>query len=482
VPLTESEARSVAKDLLSVRRNECERLDKIREYVRGDVCKIFLPKRHTAEYAQLVAMSLINIMPLVISTFAQNLFIEGYRAGRKSQNAKAWELWQVNRMDLLQSALFRTAIEYGLSYTTALPAKLDGEQSAEFRLYSPRMLTAVYDDVLVDEWPVYGLAVRAGYDKDKRKPVRRLTLLDDTHEIKMIAKVDQDDIDDAIEVGEHGMGVTPIVRWQSAGGDLDDQSRGEVEPLMPDQDSLNNTTFGLKSTERSQAFRQRYATGLVAQLDENGNEIEPFTGGQARVWTSDSPDTRFGDFQESDLSGYLDSRQSTLRIITARAQIAPYALQITDGISNLSADALAALEAAQQRKIGEMKTSFGEAAEQLLRLASKASGDDAGWKERKAEVRWRDTESRSLAQLADALGKMAQMLGIPPRALWELLPNVTDQQLQRWDQLADREIGMERDDAGIMPPPDPEEMAEGATGVVPARRPRSARSPVPAGT
>jgi len=440
--LTESDARDLAKDLLAVRRDECARLDLIRDYIRGKVCEVFVPSKAGREYHQLVKMSLTNIMPLVVSTFAQNLFIEGYRTGRSDTNAKAWSLWQDNRMDGLQSSLFRTVVEYGLGYTMALPAMLDGEKSAEMLLYSPRMLTAVYDNILQDEWPVYAQAVVRGYDKEQRKPIRRLILVDDTYVIRLTAKMDSDEIDEAIEVEEHGLGVTPVVRWQGAGGNLDDQSRGEVEPLMAPQDSLNNTTFGLRSTERAQAYPQRYATGLMTETDENGNEVEPFRGGQDRVWTSDSPDTQFGQFPAASLDGYLSSRQSTLRIITAMAQIAPYALQITDGISNLSAEALAALEAAQQRKIGEYKTVLGEAAEQHLRLASLAAGDEAGWKQRDAEVRWRDTESRSLAQLADALGKMAQMLAIPPQALWDLLPGFTDQQLQNMKKLADKEDGL----------------------------------------
>lgn len=478
--LSESDARDLAKELLQVRRRECERLDTIRAYVRGNVCRIYVPKRHSREYRELVEMSITNIMPLIVSTFAQNLFITGYRVGRKTDNLKAWDLWQDNRMDGLQSSLFRTAVEYGLSYTTALPAKRDGEPSAEMRLYSPRSLTAVYDDVLHDEWPVYAQAVSHGYDKDQKKPVRRLVLLDDEYVIRMVAKADSDEIFGEIDVKEHGLGVTPVVRWLAAGGNLDDQAPGEVEPLMALQDSLNQTTFGLRSTERAQAFRQRWATGLEPQQDENGNEIEPFQGGADRVWTNTSPDARFGDFEQASLEGYLDSRQSTLRITSAIAQMAPHALLVSDGISNLNAEALAALEAAQQRKINEYKTSLGESAEQHFRLSSLAAGDKEGWKERSAEVRWRDTESRSLAQLADALGKMAQMLGIPPRALWELLPDVTDQQLQRWDKLAAAED--EKATAAMANPADqemPQQMppSEGATRGQPGRRPARAGAP-----
>ena len=40
-------------------------------------------------------------------------------------------------------------------------------------------------------------------------------------------------------------------------------------------------------------------------------------------------------------------------------------------------------------------------------------------------------ESRSLAQTADALGKVAQMLEVPVEVLWDHLPFLTDQDRER---------------------------------------------------
>jgi hypothetical protein len=53
-----------------------------------------------------------------------------------------------------------------------------------------------------------------------------------------------------------------------------------------------------------------------------------------------------------------------------------------------------------------------------------------------AQVRWRDTEARSLSQTVDALGKLAQMLGVPPQELWERVPGVSQQDVDRWKAAA----------------------------------------------
>jgi hypothetical protein len=49
-----------------------------------------------------------------------------------------------------------------------------------------------------------------------------------------------------------------------------------------------------------------------------------------------------------------------------------------------------------------------------------------------AQVVWRDTEARSLAATVDALGKLTQMLGVPPQSLWERIPGVTQQDVEAW--------------------------------------------------
>jgi hypothetical protein len=55
-----------------------------------------------------------------------------------------------------------------------------------------------------------------------------------------------------------------------------------------------------------------------------------------------------------------------------------------------------------------------------------------------AQVVWRDTEARSLAQTVDALGKLVQMLGVPPEVLWEKIPGVTQTDVKRWQDAAEK--------------------------------------------
>lgn len=433
MPLSEDDAVRTATHLLKVRQAEARRLDLIRSYMRNEVCRVYVPRSATQEYKDLVNQSRINVLPLVVTSVAQNLFADGYRPARASENAAAWAIWQANRMDARQAGIYRAALTYGMSYATVLP----GRPQPVIRPYSPRELTTVYEDPIHDEWPVYALAARPGLDGTKR--VWKLRLLDDTTVYELVASMEDGGPPTFVRADGHGLGVTPVPRWLNEYGDIDDGSQGEVEPLMPLQDQLQQTTFGLLMAQHYAAFRQRWATGMAIAEDEAGRPVEPFNAAVNRVWQNESPDGRFGDFEQTDLSGYLNSRKSTLSIISATAQMPPHALLVSDGISNLSAEALAAVESGLQRKVGERKTSFGESNEQMLRLASLAAGDRGGWSDTSAQIRWRDTESRSLAQVADALGKMATMLGVPPRALWDRIPGVEDQDISRWERIAEED-------------------------------------------
>jgi hypothetical protein len=233
-------------------------------------------------------------------------------------------------------------------------------------------------------------------------------------------------------VAAHDLGYTPFVRFLDSHADLDDAPQGVVWPMLPAQRQLNQTTFGLLMAQTYSAHKQRYVTGMGIDEDEDGNPIQPFNIAVDALLQAEDPDTKFGEFSETNLDGYLNSRDKALLYVASVRQIPPHTLVVGNAVSNVSAEALAALEAGHQQDIAEEKTSLGESAEQMFRLAGLAMDDTAAWEDTSAQVKWRDTTPRSLTQVADAFGKMAQMLEIPPEELWEKLPDVTDQDLERW--------------------------------------------------
>jgi hypothetical protein len=111
-------------------------------------------------------------------------------------------------------------------------------------------------------------------------------------------------------------------------------------------------------------------------------------------------------------------------------------------ISNISAEALIGLDAGLVSKTNDKKDAMGEAHEDAMRLAFKSidPGDDRA-QFVAAETIWRNTESRSEAQVVDAAIKK-QALGVPWEQLMEDL-GYSPQQIDRMAAMRDAEALLE---------------------------------------
>lgn len=467
----------VAAQLIAQYRAEKPRLDTIAAYMRDEVNDIYVPRAATAEYRRLVDQSRFNVLPLVVDSLAQALFMDGFRPRRSEDNAAIWDdVWQPNRMDARQATIYRSAITYGYSYALVLPGEMSGKDTAVITPYSPRHLTAIYDDPLNDEWPRYAMVCPKPLDapmKPYGDPLAepsmrdgvRVTIYDDQARYQLMRR----DNGWAIvgDAEEHGLGVCPVVRYLESFSD-EELPPGKVWPLLPAQRQLNQTTFGLLMAQQYAAFKQRWVTGMAIPEDDQGRPVEPWNAAVNRVWHAESVDTKFGEFSETDLRPYLESRDKAQLFVASRSKIPPHNMVVGSGISNISAEALAALEAGHRQDVAEHQSVFGEGNEQTLRLAGLASGNREAWEDRSSEAAWRDTTPRSLSQLFDAWGKGVQMMGVPEEGAWRHLP-ISDQEYERW-----RQLRQERDAVAAL-----DRLVNGDQG---GRRAEPGRAPADTGT
>lgn len=405
--LNETDAIKQAQVLLRVRSSELNRLDRTWAYWRGKQGYPLVPAGVPEEVRRLAKVCRINLMGLVVDVMAQSMAIDGFRRPMDGEDAAPWGIWQANKMDARQSGIIRATLAYGTAYGVVLP----GDTAPVMRGVSPRRMTTLYGDD--PDWPNVALEV------DGPGPARYR--LYDNEAVYFLDGGQNTTPNRLVETSEHGVGVCPVVRFRNT-EDLDEESPGEIESLTPMQDQMDLTTFGLLVAQHFQAFRQRYIIGWTSDVED-----EKLKASASRMLTFGDPDVKVGEFGQVDLSGYIDSRDSTVKFMGIVSQTPPHSL--LGQMANLAAEALAAAEAGQRRKIGERETGLGESFEQYLNLAGRIAGievDDS------AQVRWRDTEARSLAQVVDALGKMATMLGIPPQELWERVPGVSQQDVERW--------------------------------------------------
>lgn len=401
------------------------RLGKIKRYLAGDHDMPYMPRGAKDEYRHLAKRSVTNWTPLLSDTYAKSLFVDGFRPAKSATNSPAWSYWQANKMDARQTIAHRGALEYGASYVLILPGTLQTRRIPFMGALSPLRSAAWYRDD-DDEFPEVALR-RRGTTVDGTKLIE----LYDKNSVYTFAQPENSGWTlSAVE--DHHMGVTPFVRFRER---LDGESLGIIRPMLTLQDRINEVVFSTLIALQYASFRQRWATGLAIPEDENGNPIEPFQAAVNRLWIAEDDTAKFGDFAQTELSGHLAMYDSSVKTLAATAQISPNIL--TGDLVNLSADALAQMEASTQRKLGEYETLFGESWESAFQLASAAAGTPAEAVDNSGQVRWRDTEARSMAATVDALGKLAQMLQVPVEALWEKVPGVTDQDILYWKSLRD---------------------------------------------
>jgi hypothetical protein len=414
---------------------ERDRLNRIDRWYRWEHDQPHRPRQATQEYRELVQRCETPWLGLVVTAAAQGLFVEGYRRAKDPDNAGGWAYWQANRMDGRQMGIHRAALAYGISYATALPGEdpLTGDPMPVIRGRSPRRMMAFYEDPAVDEWPEYALQVDPlGASKWS------VRLYDDLQIHKFTCDAGGGALEH-LDTVDHDVGICPVVRYSNM-LDLEARADGEVEPFIAVAARIDQTVFDRLVVQRFASWKVRTISGMTKPDDAAENDQTRQRLKVEDILIAEDADTKFGVLPETALTGFIEARDADVHDLAAVTQTPPHYL--LSKMANLSAEALAAAEAGLTRKVDERKHGFGESHEQLIRLACWVMGDDAGARDVEAQVRWKDMQSRSLAQAADALGKLAQMLGVPLQMLWEQIPGWTDQDVERAVDLVAKNGGM----------------------------------------
>lgn len=420
MPLSRDQAVGLARELMEIRDREKTRLDLIHSYLRDDPDDRSrtlggLPADAPRDVQRLARISRVNLLKYIVSARVQNLYVDGFQTPSSPDNLDPWNVWQANRFDARQIGVHRAAMSFGAAYITVLP----GEPLPVMRGASPRQLTVAFGDD--DDWPAAALEKRRG---------NRWRLIDNEAVYEL---GDSDgELNLAADPALHGAvvdgdPVTPVIRFRDT-DDLDDPVRGIVQPYIALQDMINVTSFGLMVAQHYGAFRQRYIMGWLADTEAQALKM----GASRLMMFEDSPqDVQVGEFAQTDLRGYIESREASIRHLATVSQTPVH--ELLGQFVNLSAEALEAAKASQHAAVEENRTMMGEAHEQGLNLAGSMIrvGPDPS-----ASVVWRDTRVRSLTEAATGLGTLSEKLGIPPRALWHRVPGVAQHEVARWEELA----------------------------------------------
>lgn len=410
-----------------------------------------IPQDRIPEYGELRDSSPTPWLLLPTTVLTQNLYVEGhYPAGSKAnQISKVMEaLWQPNSCDALQVPLHFAAVGHGISYGRSYMGQktFSRDKLVRMRGISALRGCAFWREGEFSEYPEFFIE---GYKQNTEDEgdVWILQIIDGTkvHHVRYSPEFDGDgfDVERAVYVDSepHGANVTPIVQFSNR-GDLDGNIVGEVEPFIPLAKRIDQDTFDRLIVQRFGSWKIRTIAGLEMPKDASEKARVAQILRVNDLLVSDNDKTKFGTLDGTPLDGYIAARDADVRDLAAVSQTPPHHLL---GLSpNVSAEGLVEAQSNLMRKVTQRQHAFGESWERWLRLGAHMMDLHEEAEDYTSRVRWRDTEVRSLQQIADALGKLATMVEVPVEMLWREIPNWNGMDIEQARELREQAMLEER--------------------------------------
>lgn len=372
------------------------------------------------EFWRLLQQATTNWMGLVVDATAERLRVTGFRFGDDaSGDQDAWQLWQAQNLDAASELAHTTACVTGEAYALvwADPGTDDGlkitvehplETVVEFDSADHRHRLAA-----LKRWrePSSAIEYATLFLPDAvyrwERPVASL----------QPAAGDWTPRSDGRPEGPNPLGVVPVVPLVNRPLLLPYEGRSEIADVTAIQDRINATIFNRLLAAEFTAFRQRWVTGIEIPTDpETEQPVEPFKHAVNRLWISEDPETKFGEFGETGLGPYIGAVEADVQHIAAITRTPPHYLLGQSGAFP-SGESLKSTETGLVAKVKRRQQHFGEAWEEVIRLAFAVVGDPRA-KSDDAETLWADPESRTESEHVDALLKLSA-LGVPQQQLWE---------------------------------------------------------------
>ncbi|MCO1575355.1 phage portal protein [Crossiella sp. SN42] len=412
-------------------------VERWRRYHEGDHDLPAGPNQHREAFRVFQAKARTNLCGLAVESMVHRMQVIGYRDGTPTggSDSAVWQLWQAARLDGRQSAVYRRALSVGAAYVVVGP---DPRRPGGTRVSIERPDTMIVATDPADA-RVRLAALRLWHDRWSRRwlatlylPGRRFHWVSRAEhreagtleQLAFTPAAWQDRADPAPSPE-----MVPVVEFANA--DENDPPTAEFTGAIDIQDRLNLTVLNRLTSDRNGAFRQRYALNLDLEEDPvTGLPISPFNVGIDQVWTvappaPGQPETRLGDFAQSDTSGLLRGCEADMHAFAAVTMTPIYYLPL--GLVNISADTITALDAGHVAKCQARMTRWGEDWEEVLELCAQAAGIDRELSA--AEIVWARPEALNPAQVADYAVKL-RSAGYPLPVVAERIGD-TPQQIDR---------------------------------------------------
>jgi hypothetical protein len=364
------------------------------------------PAKESQAYLDFQKKAETNFCGSVVRASVNRLKVIGITDADGRSDDVTWRRWQQNKMDGKQRQLYRTALALSEAYLIVGPHPTRPRR-ALVTSHHPR-------DTIVDWDPQTGerrAALYTWWDQIEQTRNWQVYVGDD---LRVLYTQRQGRSVEASDPVEHGMGALPVVPF-ACRPELDADPEPEFAPGIVIQDRINMGVLNRMTTSRYTAFRQKYVTGHKFARKRrfgidpaSGLEVElpseveqPFQFGPGNMLVSEGENTRFGEFAQSDMTGFLRVHEADILDFFVQTDTPAYYRLLQ--LINIGADTVQALDINHLAKVGEHQDNFGESHEAVDQLMARVEGDERDFDE--YEVRWADPRSLNPAVVADAATK-----------------------------------------------------------------------------
>lgn len=372
----------------------------------------------------------VNYPRLVVNSKVDRLSVSGFVSRETGEiDAEAWQLWQRAGMISRSEQIHTDYYLFGAAYATVW-GTLDGR---------PAVTAGTPLSTCVQTDPATGEILAS---------LRRLKVRDGTKAILFEpdqATVFKSTSPDYIagpggwaveSVTENPFGIVPTVPFIREQSSEDVAGTSAVEDILDLSDAQSKILSDAMVTSEHFARPRRWATGLeIEENEETGEIIDPFR--KESHLQSESPDTKFGQFNSADLSGYENLIATITQQIGSLTGLPPHYLGL-HGDQPANADGVRAAEAqlasAAYSDHRQLDTPWSRVA-QLLRAVNDDGIDPAGTD---AKPVYSSPEIRTPAQAADAALKLRD-IGIPLETVLIETLGYSPDQAREISQVANRE-------------------------------------------
>lgn len=395
----------------------------------------------TNAYRTLMQLSGSNWPGLIVGSVEERLEIQGVRFGDEEADDDVWSIYQANGLDAESSMLHDSTLTTGRGYAIVWG---DGTRDPQPKI------TLEHASLCVVEY-------EPGSHRKRRGALRRWkdggSWYANLYTPEFLFKFQAAGEDCPTEmtawqrrevIGEewplpNTLGEVPVVEFavnRSLRPAPFGTGRGEFATNLRHIDRINYKVFsGLVALTWS-GFPLRYVIGdpIFYEKKDDGSDdktkpIAPFDAVASAVAQFTNKDAKVGQLPEANVDNY--SPEMDIKHLAALTKTPAHYL--LGEMVNLSADAIRAAEAGLISKVRRHHRSLGESWEEVTRLALRVKDpEDPRGHDEKAQIIWKDPESRSLAERADAATKLAS-IDMPWQGIASLVLGLTPQEIARLD-------------------------------------------------